>query len=440
MRKEEKLTGKHIKWMLATVFTWTFDLYDLFSILFVTPFIAELFFPSKVPLLSIAATYASFLTSFLMRPVGAVHFGTSIADKFGRKRAIFYGILGLVVTATLQGALPTYAMVGILAPVFLIILRLAEGFFVGGITSGSHTIGPESVPERHRGWVGGFGFAGAGLAYFLASGWFYLTAVLFPGPEYLVWGWRVMFFGGLLPLIILFFVNYLVPESDTFLKVKSKGALVRSPVRELFTRKYARAFGIALIMTMGWALMYYIPQGLFPTFLTMVNKLPKTAVAITLLIASLGEIIGPTLGGEISEHIGRKLMSLIGGILVIAVVAPLFLYLGSLHVLSLIILTAFLISFFSDFGGGIVMTYLNEVYPTNIRGTGVAFTWNTGFAVAGASPTIISLVLALVGGFPKFPIVMFYSIIVAGIIILIASILTAETRGNIDKELERLGY
>ncbi|AOL17350.1 MFS transporter [Sulfolobus sp. A20] len=439
MKKDDKLTSKHIKWILATMLAWTFDLYDLFSILFVTPFIAELFFPSKILLLSIAATYASFLTSFIMRPVGATYFGTKISDKSGRKRAIFYGILGLVITATLQGALPTYVIAGIIAPILLIILRLAEGFFVGGVTSGSHTIGPESVPERHRGWVGGLGFSAAGIAYLIAAGWFYLTAILYPGSEYLVWGWRVMFLGGLLPLIVLLFVNYLTPESEMWNKIKSKGELVKSPVRELFTKKYRRALGIALVITVGWALMYYIPQGLFPTFLAEVNKLPKTEAAITLIIASIGVIIGPTLGGEISQHIGRKLMSLIGGIIVIAVVSPLFLYLGSLHVLNSIILTAFLISLLSDFGGGIVMTYLNEIYPTSVRGTGVAFTWNTGFAIAGASPTIISLILASVGGFPKFPIVMFYSIIFAGLIILIGSVLTQETRGNIIKEVEKLG-
>ncbi len=438
MKPNDKLTSKHIKWMLATFFTWTFDLYDLFSILLVTPYIAELFFPSKILLLSIAATYASFLTSFIMRPVGATYFGTRISDKLGRKKAISYGIIGLVITATLQGTLPTYAIAGIIAPILLIILRLAEGFFVGGITSGSHTIGPESVPERHRGWVGGMGFAGAGAAYLIASAWFYMTAILFPGPSYLVWGWRVMFFGGLLPLAVLGFVNYLVPESETWERVKSGGKIVKSPVRELFSSKYRRILGIALLITIGWALMYYITQGLFPTFLAKVNKLSKPEIGITMIIASVGMLIGPTLGGEISQHIGRKIMSIIGAIIVIAIVAPSFLYLASLTSKSLtnIIFTAFIISLLSDFGGGIVMIYLNELYPTNIRGTGVAFTWNTGFAIAGASPTIISLVLASIGGIPKLPITMFYSIIIAAIIILIGSLLTPETRGNISKEIE----
>ncbi|QIW25279.1 MFS transporter [Sulfolobus sp. S-194] len=435
MKPDDKLTSKHAKWILATFLAWTFDLYDLFSILLVTPYIAELFFPSKVVFLAIAATYATFLTSFLMRPVGALYFGNNISDKLGRKKAILYGIIGLVITASLQGALPTYAVVGIFAPILIILVRLAEGFFVGGVTAGSHTIGPESVPERHRGWVGGIGFSAAGAAYLIASAWFYMTALLFPGSSYLVWGWRVMFFGGLLPLAVLGFVNYLVPESDAWQKVKERGKTIRSPVRELFS-KYRRTFGIALVLTIGWALMYYLTQGLFPTFLSKINGLTKAEIGITMIIASIGMIIGPALGGEISQHIGRKLMSILGAVIVIAI-SPLYLYLGSLSISSLnnIILVTFLISLLSDFGGGMLMTYLNEAYPTNIRGTGVAFTWNSGFAIGGASPTIISLVLASIGA-SKFPLVMFYALLIVGVILLISSVISKDTKGNILKEIE----
>jgi MFS family permease len=438
MRPEDRLSSKHVKWITASFFTWTFDLYDLFSILLVAPYIAPLFFPSNIPLLSIAATYAGFLTSLIMRPSGATYFGTKISDKVGRKKAIVYGVIGLVITSTLQGALPTYQIAGIVAPISLIAVRLVQGFFIGGVTAGSHTIGPESVPERHRGWVGGIGFAAAGAAYLLAAAWFYMTTILFPGPSYLEWGWRVMFFGGLLPLVIIGYVNYIVPESETFERVRKSGRIVRSPIRELFSKKYRRSLGIALTITVGWALMYYLTQGLFPTFLANVNGLSRPDVAITMIAASVGMLIGPTIGGEISQHIGRRLTSIIGAIIVIVIVAPLYLYLGSLTSanLSSIIATAFIISFLVDFGGGMLMTYLNEIYPTNVRGTGVAFTWNTGFAIGGSSPTIISLVLALVGGYSKFPITMFSALIVAGIIILMGSLLTTETKGNIAREME----
>jgi len=437
---EDKLTPNHIKAILASFLSWTFDLYDLFLILLVTPYIAELFFPSKVLLLSIAATYAGFLVSLIMRPFGAGYFGNNIADKVGRKKAIVYGLIGLVVTTSLQGALPTYYSVGILAPALLILLRLIQGIFIGGVTAGSHTIGPESVPEKHRGWVGGLGFAAAGAAYFIASLWFYGTTIWFPGSSYLVWGWRVMFFTGLIPIIILFFVSYMTPESEIWSNVKQRNKVVKSPIREIFkSLELRRGFFIALAVTVGWALMYYLSQGLFPTFLSHVNDLSRSLVGIVMIFASLGMLIGPIVGGAISQLIGRKRMSLIGSVIVI-VMSPLYLALGSLisHELNLIILLAFIISFLADFGGGIVMTYLNEIYPTQMRGTGVALTWNTGFAIGGSSPTIISLVLSTVGGFPKFPIVMTVAIIIAGLIALVGTLLSPETRGAISKERKEL--
>ncbi|MEM0373740.1 MAG: MFS transporter [Sulfolobaceae archaeon] len=441
MLSEDKLTSRHVKWILASFFTWTFDLYDLFIILLVTPYISSLFFPSQVPLLSIAATYAGFLVSFIMRPFGAGYFGTKIADKVGRKRAIIYGIIGLVITTSLQGALPTFYTAGILAPTLLILLRLIQGFFIGGVTAGSHTIGPESVPERHRGWVGGIGFAAAGAAYLIASLWFYATTIWFPGNSYLDLGWRVMFFSGLFPLIILFYVSYITPESEVWSKVKQRGQLVKSPLREIFKNiELRRKFFIALIVTVGWALMYYLTQGLFPTFLSNVNSLPRPSVGIVMIFASLGMLIGPVIGGALSQLIGRKTMSLIGSIIVI-IMSPLFLILGGLTIneLNLIILLAFTISFIADFGGGIVMTYLNETYPTQVRGTGVALTWNIGFAIGGSSPTIVTLILNAVGGFPKFPLVMTVAIIVAGIIELIGTLLSPETKGAISKEKALMG-
>lgn len=432
-----KLTINHVKWLLATFLAWTFDLYDLFIILLITPYIAELFFPSKIPYLAIAATYAGFLSSLIVRPFGAAYFGTKIADKLGRRKAIIYGITGLVITTFLQGTLPTYAMAGIVAPILLILLRLAQGFFVGGVTSGSNIIGPESVPERHRGWVGSFGFSSAGAAYLIASGWFYVTAITFPGSSYLEWGWRVMFFGGLFPLAVLAYILHVVPESEIFQRVKHKGKLVKSPIKELFST-YRKQLTISLTMAVGWGLVYYIPQGLFPTFLARVNGLSRPEIAVVLALASLGVIIGPTIGGELSQHIGRKTVFLIGGILSSAIAAPLFLYLGSLTSsnFNTITLVAFLISFFAYFGAGAWMSYVNEIYPTAIRGTGVAFTWNTGFGIGGTSPTIISLILAFVGGTSAFPSIMFYSVLIAGLVVIIASVITPETKGNITKEIE----
>jgi len=109
---KERLTSEHWKWIGTSMLMYTFDLYDLFTTLLVTPFTSELFFPSSVPVLSLVGKYASSGIAFVTRPFGAAHFGI-LGDRIGRRRAIIYGLLGLMVTATALAALPTYVMVGV---------------------------------------------------------------------------------------------------------------------------------------------------------------------------------------------------------------------------------------------------------------------------------------------------------------------------------------
>jgi predicted MFS family arabinose efflux permease len=296
------------------------------------------------------------------------------------------------------------------------------------------------VPERHRGWVGGTGFGAAGMAYLLASLWFIATSYLFPGQEYLAWGWRVMFFTGLMPLIILFYVNYLVPESYMFLMAQKAKKVVRAPMRTLFSREKGlrKTLAISFLVTLGWALLYYLTQGTLPTFLLVVNHLSMPQIGGALAMASVGMLIGPIIGGELSQHIGRRKVLMLGSA-VSLLVSFLYLPLASLTAsgYSVILVYVFLISFFVDLGGGVLMTFLNESFPTEVRGSGVALTWNVGFAVGGAGPLIVTSILA-VYGMASFPIVQTSVLLGSGVIALIGRVLSAETRGRISQERKDL--
>ena len=131
----------------ASVVAWSFDLFDLFILLFVASTIGPLFFPSDVPTLSLAATYASFAVTLLMRPVGSAVFG-NYADRHGRKRAMIVAVTGVGIVTALMGAVPTIYTIGILAPIVFLLLRVVQGVFVGGVVASTHTIGTETVPER----------------------------------------------------------------------------------------------------------------------------------------------------------------------------------------------------------------------------------------------------------------------------------------------------
>jgi MFS family permease len=136
--------------VFASCVGWSLDLFDLFILLFVAPVVGRMFFPSEHAMLSLAAVYASFGVTLLMRPLGSALFG-SYADQHGRKRAMIVSMVGVGISTALFGALPTVHSIGIAASALFLLLRLVQGVFVGGVVASTHTIGTESVAPKWRG-------------------------------------------------------------------------------------------------------------------------------------------------------------------------------------------------------------------------------------------------------------------------------------------------
>ena len=199
----ERENNRHtLRAVVASTVGWSLDLYDLFILLFVAPIIGRLFFPSDNPMLSLAAVYASFGVTVLMRPLGSALFG-SYADRKGRKAAMIASMIGVGVSTAAFGLLPTVAQIGVLAPILFIILRLVQGVFVGGVVASTHTIGTESVAPRWRGAVSGLiGGGGAGLGALLASVVYWILSEIFPGEAFDEWGRRWMFFTGIISAVL----------------------------------------------------------------------------------------------------------------------------------------------------------------------------------------------------------------------------------------------
>src|SRR6202453_2218807 len=202
--------------IIASVLGWSLDLFDLFILLYVAPVVGALFFPSTVPTLSLAAVYASFAVTLLMRPVGSAIFG-HYADVHGRKNAMFVAIVGVGISTAAFGLLPTIAQAGVVAPILFLVLRLVQGIFVGGVVASTHTIGTEWAAPNRRGAMSGLvGGGGAGIGALLASFVFLVTSSIFPGDAFAVWGWRCMFFSGLLSSLLGWFIFKNLEESPFF--------------------------------------------------------------------------------------------------------------------------------------------------------------------------------------------------------------------------------
>lgn len=420
--------------IFASCFGWSLDLFDLFILLYVAPIVGKLFFPSDYPTLSLAAVYASFAVTLLMRPVGSAIFG-NYADKHGRKSAMFIAVSGVGIVTALFGALPTIAQAGILAPVLFLILRLVQGVFVGGVVATTHTVGTESVPPHWRGAVSGLvGGGGAGLGALLASFAFWATSTIFPGAEFDVWGWRAMFFSGILSSVLGLLILKYLEESPIWLKSKAqKEASARtaasapiSPVKSLFA-DYRKVLLINLLITGGAGSAYYVTSGYLPAFLKVINQIPNATASKILMGAALVSTIAGPFIGYISDRVGRRPTFLVIGILSAILLPIMYLKMAATQDLSLITFYALAIAFFGNAVLAPVPIFLNERFPTTLRASGTGLSWNIGFALGGMMPTVVSL---LSGTTANIPTMLAIFCVGSAVVLVLGALAAGETRGK----------
>jgi MFS transporter, MHS family, proline/betaine transporter len=418
--------------IIASVLGWALDLFDLFILLYVAPVIGTLFFPSSNAALSLAAVYASFAVTLLMRPLGSAVFG-HYADVHGRKRAMLIAIIGVGISTAAFGVLPTIAQVGVVAPIVFLVLRLVQGVFVGGVVASTHTIGTESVPAQWRGAMSGLvGGGGAGIGALLASFVFLVTSSIFPGDAFSVWGWRFMFFSGLLSSLLGWFIFKNLEESPYFKELKRQqntrqAKVSKAPVKEVLSGKYRNVLLLNLLITFGGGAGYYLTSGYLPSFLKVINAIPNQTSSLILMGASVSAFFSAVLVGALSDRIGRKKTFLLIGVCA-AVLLPLcYLGLAATKDVTQITLYALAIAFIGNAGYAPVLIFLNERFPTAVRASGTGLSWNIGFALGGMTPTFVSLVSGSPAQIPTSLAVFAVGVFV---VYLIGAIVIPETKGN----------
>ncbi|MFC0903957.1 MFS transporter [Clostridium sp. MT-14] len=417
----------------ASVMGWSLDLFDLFLILYVAPTVAGLFFPSKIQTLSLASVFAAFAVSVIVRPFGSAFFG-NYADKWGRKRSMIITVAGVGIATSSLGILPTFASVGFIAPVLFLLIRILQGFFVGGVTASTHTIGTETVAAKWRGLMSGIITGGASIGALLASFVLFIVNKIFPGPAFKIWGWRCMFFSGLLCIILAIVMYKVLDESPLWLEMKQKreeepkNKQTKSPLKILLSKKYASTMIINIMVVAGASSIYYLTSGYLPTFLETINKIPASSSAKLLMLVSVIAFISPMLIGQLSQVIGRKKTFLITGIACLVIMPFLYIHLAQAHdVIGRVLLFTILISALGNAPYSPVLIFLNERFPTEIRASGTAVSWNVGFAIGGLMPTFVTAVSPTISQIPSRLVVF---LIIMGLIFIIGSILSPETKDN----------
>ena len=428
--------------VMASCMGWALDLFDLFVLLYVAPIVGRLFFPSEHAMLSLAAVYASFAVTLLMRPLGSALFG-SYADRHGRKGAMIVAVVGVGMSTAAFGLLPTVAQAGLLAPILFLLLRLIQGVFVGGVVASTHTIGTESVAPKYRGAVSGLiGGGGAGLGALLASVTFLAMSALFPGDAFDVWGWRCMFFTGIISSVLGLFVFNSLEESPLWKKLAAEKAakaaaqlksapveVVRSPLKTLFSRDYRKILFVNLLLTIGGGSGYYLTSGYLPTFLKVVSHAPNGAAAAILMICSIAVVIASIAAGHLSTFIGRKGAFVWIGLIRLVALPALFLLLPTADSIVMVGVYAVLLSALGSAGYAPILIFLNERFPTSIRATGTGLSWNIGFAIGGVMPTAVSLVAKDAS---QLPMTLAIFVGAISVIFLVGAFVVPETLGKLE--------
>ncbi|WP_250508354.1 MULTISPECIES: MFS transporter [unclassified Caballeronia] len=364
---------------IGTALEW-FDLvvYGFFAVV-----IAKLFFPATNELTSLLVALSTFGGSYLMRPLGALLLG-SYADRHGRKAGLTLSIALMALGTLMIAATPTYASIGIAAPVIVVAGRLIQGISAGGEFGASTSFLVEHSPRSQRGFYASFQMAAQGGTAVIASLFGTLLTRYLTPEQLLGWGWRIPFIFGLLIIPVAYFIRRHVDETPVFVQ----DAHASSPVRETFTDNKIRlllAIGIYVLVTASsYVIVLYMP-----TFAIKQLQLdPSLAFAGTLLIGGV-QIFACPLAGAMADRGGRKRVLLGAAAVLGLVVVPLFAWLISSP-------TAFtFISVCAVFGlvisgyQGPMPAVLSELFPSRVRTTGLALTHNLAVAIFGGFAPLI---------------------------------------------------
>lgn len=381
------------------------------------------FFPTFDPLAGTLAALGSYAVGFLARPLGGALFG-HFGDRLGRKSMLVLTLSIMGLSTFMIGLLPTYASIGVLAPILLILLRIIQGIGLGGEWGGASLLVLEHAPADRRGFYSSFVQVGFPMGLVLAS-------LVFAGVTRLseadiaAWGWRIPFLISILLLGLGTYVRSRVPETPVFEDLKVRDKLSRNPVGEV-VGKNARTFLIAVGLKLSEVSWVYMLTVFAVVYATTNLGLSKQLMLDAVMYAALLELISLPLFGWLSDRIGRRPLYILGAVFTIVFVFPLFWMLESKS--TWLIMVAIIVAM--NLGHGMMFgpesSYFPELFGPRVRYSGASFGFQISAAIGGGfAPIIATAMVGYFGGTTGVSIMM----IALASITLAAALAARETRG-----------
>ncbi|GAB2488483.1 MFS transporter [Comamonas humi] len=361
----------------------------------------KLYFPSDDPLISTLLAYTTFAVGFVTRPLGGVIFG-HFGDKIGRKSMLVMTLMIMGVATFLIGLVPTYAQIGVGAPILLLLLRVAQGIGLGGEWGGAVLMAYEYAPPEKRGFYASLPQIGLALGLFMASGVVGLLSWLLTDEQFMAWGWRVAFLLSGLMVAVGMFIRLHVKETPEFAAIKARNAETAIPFMDMLRR-----FPGNVVKGMGARYIdgvFFNIFGVFSiTYLTNTVKISRSEALIGVMVAAVVMCFSIPIFGKLSDKMGRARMYLWGSILTGLVSFPAFWLMSTSNGNMLLIWIATIV----PFGILYAMVYAPEaalfcdLFDAKVRYTGISFVYQfSGIFASGITPLIATALLKANGGQP----------------------------------------
>jgi MFS family permease len=339
-------------------------------------------------------TVGTFTAGFLIRPFGAFVFGR-VGDLIGRKYTFVVTLSGMGIATALIGMVPTYAQIGALAGILLLLLRLVQGLCLGGEYGGAITYVAEHAPDEKRGYYTGWLQTSPTLGIVVSLAVIIITRETVGAEAFNAWGWRIPFLLSLLMVAIAIYIRLQLQETPIFQAIKAKGQTSTSPWREAFWSQNIKYVLIASIVVIGEGVVWYSGQFWALYFLQQVRKPDVLSPAI--IVGSALLIATPTLifFGWLSDRVGRKPIILTGFALASLTYYPLYTALGRaadpantnwpLSILIVAIMVSYVGMVYGPIGA-----FLAEYFPARIRYTSVSVPYHIGNGWGGGLVPVIT--------------------------------------------------
>lgn len=370
---------------------------------YVATVLGKVFFPNVSPGIQIIAALATFSVPFIVRPLGGLFFGM-LGDKYGRQKILAMTIIIMTLSTFSIGLIPSYATIGIWAPILLLVAKMAQGFSVGGEYTGASIFVAEYSPDRKRGFMGSWLDFGSLVGFICGAGLVVLLNAFLGQEAFTDWGWRIPFFVALPLGFVGLYLRHALEETPAFqkhvdsLEQGSKEGLKSGPnvpFREV-ARKHRRNLISCIGIVITTNVAYYMLLTYIPSYLTHDLHYSENHGVLIIVVIMLAMLFVQPVMGLLSDKFGRRPFIIVGSIAMVLFSIPSFMLITQQNMIALffgLLIQAVILNCLI----GVMASTLPAMFPTEVRYSALASTYNISILIAGITPTFTAWLVEYTG-------------------------------------------